>query len=238
MWFLKAIAWKVLPFCHEESHPIGLRNLTSLMNIQRISAASCSNYSLWLRNKLHSALLSSKLGQVLLLDIINLDRFLHGWWIHIQEELTWGHGAHSLLCLTLTLIPTGGFGPSDCDRLQPSVAAILADKDEGSCIFTSLFRACGRFFFFCCNIDSEAAAVVAGWWSTTMLCRMATSRRTGSRMWRHGLTSRPGRNADAQVCMYGFYGVHLACVFFLEINSCFLGFGSSLWECVWFLIWE
>jgi hypothetical protein len=57
-------------------------------------------------------------------------------------------------------------------------------------------------------------------------------------MWRHGLTSRPGRNADAQVCMYGFYGVHLACVFFLEINSCFLGFGSSLWECVWFLIWE
>ncbi len=60
-----------------------------------------------------------KLGQVLLLDIIDLDRFLHGWWIHIQEELTSRHGAHSLLCLTLTLIPTGGFGPSDCNRLQP-----------------------------------------------------------------------------------------------------------------------
>jgi hypothetical protein len=30
------------------------------MNIQRISAASCSNYSLLVRNKLHSTLLSSK----------------------------------------------------------------------------------------------------------------------------------------------------------------------------------
>jgi hypothetical protein len=47
--------------------------------------------------------------------------------------------------------------------LQPSVAAILADKDERSCSSIPLFRACGRFFFFCCNIDSEAAAVFAGW---------------------------------------------------------------------------
>jgi hypothetical protein len=43
------------------------------------------------------------------------------------------------------------------------VAAILADKDEGSCSPVSLFRACGRFFSFCCNIDLEAAAIVAGW---------------------------------------------------------------------------